>query len=95
MATFDVAHLKIQNVNVVIVFLGPAFEHQTQQQQGEFQAALQLCAANAGLAGNVVLVWQDSLQRIKFLAPPQQHAFFKTADYADLYSQVNKKLTCG
>ena len=95
MATFDVAHLNIQNVNVVIVFLGPAFEHKTHQQQSEFQAALQICAANAGLAGNVVLVWQDSLQQIKFLAPPQQHAFFKTANYANLYSQVNKKLTCG
>ncbi|MGB9236406.1 MAG: hypothetical protein WCC04_18515 [Terriglobales bacterium] len=95
MATFEVAHLNIQNVNVVIIFLGSEFEHQTQQQQNAIQNGLQLCAENAGLAGNVVLVWQDSFQRIKFLAPPQQHAFFKTANYADLYSQVNKKLTCG
>lgn len=95
MAVFEVAHLNVQNVNVVIVFLASDFEYQTDQQKSEVQNALQICAANAGLAGNVVLVWQDSLQRIKFLAPPQQHAFFRTVDYASLYSQVNKKLTCG
>jgi hypothetical protein len=95
MATFEVAHLNIQNVNVVIVFLGQTFDQQTQQQQRAFQDALQVCASNAGLAGNVVLVWQDSFQRIKFLAPPQQHPYFSTVNYAHLYRQVNTKLACG
>lgn len=95
MATFEVAHLNIQNVNVVVIFLGHAFDHQTDSQKAELQTALQICARNAGLAGNVVLVWRDTFGHMKFLAPQQQHPFFKTADYASLYRQVNKKLTCG
>ena len=95
MADFDVAHLRIQNVDVVIVFLNQAFDHKSQQEQNEVSDALQICSRQAGLAGNVVLVWTDSLGRFKFLAPSNQHAFFRTADYRQLYAQVNKTLTCG
>ena len=49
MATFEVAHLSIHYVNVVIVFLGPTFDHQTQQQQKEHFAALQLCCTRQWL----------------------------------------------
>ena len=95
MADFDVAHLRIQNVDVVIVFLNQAFDHKSQQEQNEVSDALQICSRQAGLAGNVVLVWTDSFGRFKFLAPSNQHAFFRTADYRQLYAQVNKTLTCG
>jgi hypothetical protein len=94
-AEFDVAHLRIQGVDVVICFLGSSFDHKSQQEQHQTQAALQMCSGSAGLAGNVVLVWQDSLERFKFLAPPNQHPFFKTADFHQLHRQINKRLTCG
>ena len=94
MANFDVAHLRIQSVDVVIVFLNQAFDHKSQQEQNEVSNAFQICSQQAGLAGNVVLVWTDSLGQFKFLAPSNQHAFFRTADYRQLYGQVNKRLTC-
>lgn len=95
MAEFEVAHLKIQAVDVVICFLDSSFDHKGQQEQNRTQTALQVCSRSAGLAGNVVLVWQDSLGRFKFLAPPNQHPFFKTAEFHQLYRQINKRLTCG
>ena len=95
MADFDVAHLNIQGVNVVIIFLGSDFDHKSQQEQNEVRAALQICSSNAGLAGNVVLVWLDAFGRFKFLAPPNQHPYFKTVDFRQLYAQINKRLSCG
>ena len=93
--SIDVAHLRIQGVDVVIAFLDSAFDHKTQHEQSQANAALQMCSRNAGLAGNVVLVWQDANGRFKFMAPINQHAFFKTADYHQLYCQRNKRLTWG
>jgi hypothetical protein len=95
MTGIDVAHLRIQGVDVVIAFLDSSFDHKTQHEQNQVNSALQICSRNAGLAGNVVLVWQDAHGRFKSLAPPNQHAFFNTADYHQLYRQVNKRLTCG
>ena len=94
METFQVAHLNVQNVNVIIIFLASTFEHKSPQEQSTIQAALQVGASSAGLAGNVVLVWLDQFGRMKFIAPPQQHPFFRTATYEQLYMQVNRTLTC-
>jgi hypothetical protein len=95
MAEIDIAHLKIQNVDVVIAFLNSSFDQKSQSEQNEVKAALQVCSHNAGLVGNVVLVWKDAFGRFKFLAPPNQHAYFRTADYPHLYMQINRRLTCG
>jgi hypothetical protein len=95
MASFDVAHLQIQGVNVVIVFVASQFGNQTQQSQRKFVDALQACSTSAGLAGNVVVVWTDPFGNVQFLAPPKQHPYFRTANYAALYSQRNKTLSCG
>ena len=56
MAEFDAAHLRIQGVDVVIVFLSQAFDRESEREQGAIAAALQGCSQQAGLAGNVVLV---------------------------------------
>ena len=95
MAEFDVAHLRVQSVDVMVVFLSPAFDRESEQEQGAAAAALQVCTQQAGLAGNVVLVWQDASGRVKFRAPSNQHPFFRRADFHQLRSQVNKRLTCG
>jgi hypothetical protein len=99
MENLTIAHLNLPGpqgpVNVIIVFLNQTFDQKTPQQQQEIQAALQLCANSADLAGNVVPVWQDSSGRMKFRAPQNQRAFFSSASYEQLYSQANKTLTCG
>ena len=94
MAEFDVAHLRIQGVDVVIVFLSQAFDRESEREQGATESALQGCSRQAGLAGNVVLVWRGASGRLKFPAPLNEHPFFRTADFRQLYSQINKKLSC-
>jgi hypothetical protein len=76
MVDFPVAHLKIQNVNVVVVFLGQTFDRKPQAEKLEISTALQLCARGAGIAGNVVPVW-DSLEFVTAggEAPTTPHFF--------------------
>jgi hypothetical protein len=94
MADFEVAHLKIQGVDVVIIFLGREFDHKAESEQAQIHQSLQVCSAQAGLRGNVVLIWEDVFGRPKFRAPQNQRAFFKTVNVAELYAQRNKRLTC-
>jgi hypothetical protein len=64
-----VAHLNIQDVNVVIVFPGETFDHKPEPEKHEIGSAFQqLCARGAGIAGIVVPVWLDSFGRMKFIA---------------------------
>ena len=95
MQSFNVAHLNIQNVNIVIVFLNQAFDRKTDQEQHQTQSALQFASQQVGWNGNVVPVWTDAFGRTKFIAPPQQRSFFQSATYHELYSQVNKTLDIG
>ena len=50
--------------------------------------------AQAGLDGNIVVVWPDEFGRTRFLAPPEQHAFFQIVDYDQLRAQINGTLRC-
>jgi len=85
--TFDVAHLDILDVRVVVVFV--ALRPIT-----ELYGTLQRSAQQAGLAGNVVAVWPDEFGRTRFLAPPEQHAFFQAVSYHQLRAQINTTLVC-
>ncbi len=93
METFEVAHLNIQNVNLIIIFLNTAFDSKRPEEQHGIHLQLQAAATSTGLAGNVVPVWRDSFGQTKFIAPPQQHPFFKTARYEQLALQINRTLT--
>lgn len=99
MESFTIAHLNLPGpqgpVNVIIVFLNETFDHKSEQEQQDVHAALQLCARSANLAGNVVPVWMDYSGRLKFRAPHNQHPFFSSLSYQQLYTQANKTLQCG
>ena len=99
METFNIAHLNLPGpqgpVNVIVVFLNTVFDHKTDEEKSQIWQGLQMCATGAGLAGNVVPVWQDAFGQMKFLAPKQQHPFFTTVSYQQLYGQVNRTLSCG
>jgi hypothetical protein len=83
---FEIAHLNVQDVKVIVVFLDRAPAPQSIVAQ---YAALQRAAERAGLDGNVVAVWPDEFGRTRFLAPPEQHAFFQVVDYDQLRAQIN------
>jgi hypothetical protein len=92
---FQVAHINVQNVNLIVVFVDPGVGQRPPLEQQHVVNALQTCASAAGLAGNVVPVWRDNFGRLNFIAPPAQHAFFKSVTFEYLYSNINKTLRCG
>ena len=83
--SFEIASLSIQDVKVVVVFADGIPEPPV-------YAELQRAAAQAGLKGNIVVVWPDEFGRTRFLAPPEQHAFFQAAGYDQLRAQINGSL---
>jgi hypothetical protein len=85
--TFEVAHLDILDVRVVVFFVAI-------RPSAELYDALQRSAQQAGLAGNVVAVWPDQFGRTRFLAPPEQHAFFRAVSYDQLRAQIDRTLVC-
>ena len=91
--TFEVAHLREQGQDMIIVPVNSSVGSKSQQQQNELKRSLQMYAANAGLAGTVCLVW-NSGNRFGFLAPSQWHSFFRSIDMSFVAINVNKKLTC-
>lgn len=89
MVDFQVAHLREQGVDLIIVFVA---EHVSRIPDNEKQAlatALTLCAHGAGLAGHVVLVWRGG-----FFGNRNFHAFFRDAPYDALVANINKRLNC-
>lgn len=89
MASFDVAHIREQGVDLVVVFVRAQARSLSNVDADKFTAALTLCARDAGLAGTVVLVWPGG-----FRAPQSFHPFFRSAPYERLAASINKKLTC-
>jgi hypothetical protein len=88
----EIARLNLQDVNVVVVFVNGA--PNPPGSVAQYYAALQGAAAQAGLDGNIVAVWPDEFGRTRFLAPPEQHAFFQIVDYDQLRAQINGTLRC-
>jgi hypothetical protein len=94
MTAFDVAHVREQSQQMVIVFVDSSFGQKSSSSQNEICSTLQSCARSAGLAGTVVPVWKSG-SSMGYLAPSQWQAFFRTVGYSRLASSINKKLTCG
>ena len=94
MATYDVAHIREQGVDLIIIPLRSSFEHRTQGEQDETLHYLQECASAAGLAGTVVPVWESSNGRIASLAPPNYHPFFRSINMDYVRANINRTLTC-
>lgn len=95
MATFDVAHIREQGVDLVIVFVSSSFGHESSTQQNRTIDGLQVCARSAGLAGTVVPVWDSGGGCISFIAPRSYHPFFSSISLQDVAASVNRRLTCG
>ena len=95
LTTYHVAQLKIQDADVVVIFLEGGLHLKTRpQDRQELYRTLRNCAVRAGLPGEVVAVWPDDFARTRFIAPAQQHPFFQAVSYDQLYAQVNGTLGC-
>ena len=94
MAEFEVAHIRRQGVDLIIVPLDSSFGRKPQVEQTQITNQLQSCATSAGLSGTVVPVWESGRGGLSFLAPKPWHPFFKSLDWLTISANINRKLTC-
>jgi hypothetical protein len=95
MPQFDIAHLREQGQDIIIVPLERGFGSKSSQDQQAIIAELQACARAAGLAGTVVPVWDSGGGRMSYIAPRPWHSFFGGLSLSDVAQNLNKCLTCG
>jgi hypothetical protein len=94
MATYDVAHIREQGIDLIIVLVDPSFGLKPPGEQQQIVAILQECATKARLAGTVIPVWDAGAGRIGFLAPQNWHSFFSSIDLTFVMTNINHKLIC-
>ncbi|MGI2870794.1 hypothetical protein ACRTC8_18405 [Vibrio cholerae] len=91
--TYEVAHIREQGQNMIIIPVNPTVNSYSQARLNELKQNLQYYANDAGLAGEVCLVWQTG-NTFHFLAPTQWQAFFRSINMRFVAMNINKKLTC-
>lgn len=93
--TYEAARFEIQDVELLVVFLEPELHVKTTPEQRlELYRALRESAAEKDFRGELVAVWADRWGRTRFIAAPQQHAFFRVVRYEQLHAQVSTAVTC-
>ncbi len=94
MTQLDIAHIREQGQDMIIVPLDSNYGFKSQSEQNEIRASIQHCARAAGLRGTVVTVWDAGHGRMGFLAPQQWQAFFSSISLHTITRSLNKTLTC-
>lgn len=94
MADFEVAHVREQGQDMIIIVVNSDIRHKTNQEQNEILSWLQDCAHAAGLAGNAALVWDAGRGQMGYLGPHQWRGFFQSINLAWVARNINKKLSC-
>lgn len=95
MARFEVAHLREQGQDIIIVVVDHSFGFKSNAEQNDILDSIQVCATAAGLRGTVVPVWDGGGGRMAFLAPQPWVPFFQGMTLADVAANINRELTCG
>lgn len=92
MPRFDVAHIREQGVDLVIIPLDKSFGHKSENDKDSIVSELQVRASSAGLAGTVVPIWDNGGGRMGFIAPRNWHSFFKSLNLQFVAANVNREL---
>jgi hypothetical protein len=90
--TLQTAQFTIDDVEVVVALLDSSFNGGTPAEMRAFHGRLQAAAARAGMHGSVAAVWRDASGCTRFLASPEQHAFFQILSYTQIVAQANRTL---
>ena len=93
MLRFNVAAVREQGADLLIIVVGDSFGYQPPAAQDEAQQELQTRTSRAGLPGTVVPVWNHG-GRMGFLAPRQWHPYFRSIGLEDVARNVNHELSC-
>ncbi len=87
-----IAHIREQGVDLIIVPLDKSFGGKTPTEQQGAVEALRMSATLAGLAGDVVPVWDTGDNRMGFLAHKNYHPYFKSITLEFVFANLNKEL---
>jgi hypothetical protein len=93
MSSVKVAHLRQQGQDMIIVPLDRSFAQKTENDQHATINELQMVAHSAGLAGEVVPVWDNGGGRMAFIAPNPWHPYFRSINLAFVWANVNRELS--
>jgi hypothetical protein len=93
MPTFQVAHLRRDSQDIIIVPVDRTFGKRSPAEQARIQEAFQRSAVSAEMAGVVVPVWEDASGRMAFRAPPPWHDFLKSIDMVYVATALNRILS--
>jgi hypothetical protein len=93
MPTFEVAHIKEQGMNLIIVPLASTFGRLSSTEENARTRQLQIRANAAGLAGTVVTVWDGGDNRMGFLALTGFCPFFSGLSLSQVQQSINKKIS--
>lgn len=92
MPRFNVAHLREQGQDMVIVPLDSTFGAKLSSEQRSITAELQARSRSAGLAGVVVPVWDTGGGRMGFIAPRPWHPFFSGLTLNWVLTNINREI---
>ena len=92
MSQYDVAHIRVQGQDMIIVPLSSSFGRKSAGEQQRIVGHLQAAAVQAGLKGTVVAVWDAGRGRMGFHAPRLWHSFLRTKGLAWVAANINRKL---
>ena len=92
MPKFDVAHIREQGVDLIIIPLESNFGYKSQDEQRSALDELQMRSNAAGLGGTVVPVWDGGGGRMAFIAPPNWHPFFQGINLAWVGANLNRQI---
>jgi hypothetical protein len=94
-AIYRVALVRERGIDLVLPIVGAVFASLPADQQATGAARLQLCAAEAGLVGVVIPVWDAGGGRLGFWAPPQWHGHLSGLTWPLVLRAVGRTLNCG
>jgi hypothetical protein len=94
MPTYDVACLREQGIDVIVVVVEAAVANWPRTDQSPAWARMQVQAIEAGLDGTVILLWRATPKRLGYFDPHHRHPFLKLLTTARLARITNTHLTC-
>ena len=92
-ASYKIAHVKVQNVNMVFIKVGSSFFLAEDDKKARWYSQMQGCSKSANLAGEVVLV-SNVNNRMVWYGPKKWSTFMSTTDMKYVDTRINKELTC-
>ena len=93
MPVFQVAHIRRDSQDIIIVPVDRTFGKRSPSEQARIQEAFQRSAVSVEMPGVVVPVWEDAAGRMAFRAPPPWHEFLKSIDMVYVATALNRTLS--